>query len=226
MNCSEAEQLFDAYLDDELSGSIRLEFDAHRLRCPVCQQKLAMMEACEHILSRDGRMPELSDDFTDRVMGHIAQTRTRPARRRRRLVIYGLQAAAVLVFAVVVAGFWKPGEAPQPEKIVAAQQQEFLEKVDHAIETKDRDELLRAMSSRADQLAAGPANLQVDFQRDVDNLVRLARTSLIDQIFALPEAIPRSPLEYFMQIFSPGSPAPADEPDGQPAPPADESFSL
>ena len=48
MNCSEAEQLFDAFLDGQLTGSLRLELDAHRLRCRRCQQTLAMMEACEH----------------------------------------------------------------------------------------------------------------------------------------------------------------------------------
>ena len=86
MNCAEAEQFFDAYLDGELSGSLRLEFDAHRLRCPLCQQKLAMMEACEHIIARDTRTPACSDDFTYRVMNEIRERRVLRLHARRRRV--------------------------------------------------------------------------------------------------------------------------------------------
>lgn len=104
MNCSEAEQLFDAFLDRELTGSLRLEFDAHRLRCRDCQQKLAMLEACEHILSRDGRTPNLSDDFTERLMGEIGAKGLRPRRAIPMQVWLSaaalLPAAALLLFAV------------------------------------------------------------------------------------------------------------------------------
>ena len=67
MNCSEAERLFDPYLDGELSGSLRLEFDAHRLRCTLCQRKLAMMEACEHILGGDSRYKILAASLPRRT---------------------------------------------------------------------------------------------------------------------------------------------------------------
>ena len=104
-DCSEAEQFFDAYLDGGLSGSLRLEFDAHRLRCPVCQQKLAMMEACEHIISGDTRMPALSDDFTYRVMNEIRDRRVLRLRARRTRIVAAasilLPAAAVLLLAVL-----------------------------------------------------------------------------------------------------------------------------
>lgn len=110
MNCSEAERLFDAYLDGELSGSLRFEFDAHRLHCPMCQRKLAMMEACEHILVGDTRGPALSDDFTERVMSQVA-IRGEQMRRSRHLKLYvgaaiGLQAAGVALFVFV----WKAGQ--------------------------------------------------------------------------------------------------------------------
>ena len=116
MNCSEAEHFFDAYLDGELAGSLRLEFDAHRLRCTVCQQKLAMMEACEHILARDTRGPALSENFTDRVMGEIDQQRIIARRVRKRRIIVGaavaFQAAAVIVFAVLWVGYWSQPAQP------------------------------------------------------------------------------------------------------------------
>lgn len=102
MNCSEAERLFDAYLDGELNGSLRFEFDAHRLNCPMCQRKLAMMEACEHILVGDQRGPALSADFTDRVMAQVS-LRGERVRRSRHLKLFigaavGLQAAAAVGF--------------------------------------------------------------------------------------------------------------------------------
>lgn len=105
MNCSEAERLFDAYLDRELNGSLRFEFDAHRLHCPICQRKLAMMEACEHILVGDSRGPALSDDFTARVMGDIS-IRSEQIRRTRYLKLFvggmvAMQAAAAVAFAII-----------------------------------------------------------------------------------------------------------------------------
>ena len=114
MNCQEAERLFDAFLDDELSGALRLEFDAHRLRCRDCQQKLAMLEACEHIFARDARVPRLSDDFTERVIGEIAERGVRPRRTlsMRTLMTCAalLPAAAVLLIAFV----WPFGSAKRP----------------------------------------------------------------------------------------------------------------
>lgn len=117
MNCSEAERLFDPYLDGELSGSLRLEFDAHRLRCTLCQRKLAMMEACEHILAGDSRIPTISGDFTDRLMAQIAEQKIAPKPGRLRplkiAVAVGLQAAAVIGFIV----FWpalQSSPAPAP----------------------------------------------------------------------------------------------------------------
>jgi anti-sigma factor RsiW len=115
MNCSEAERLFDPYLDGELSGSLRLEFDAHRLRCTLCQRKLAMMEACEHILAGDSRVPPLSMDFTDKLMAQITERKIVPKPRRipplKIAIAVGLQAAAVIGFVV----FWpslRPAATP------------------------------------------------------------------------------------------------------------------
>jgi hypothetical protein len=159
MKCSEAEQFFDAYLDGELAGSLRLEFDAHRLRCTVCQQKLAMMESCEHILARDTRGPVLSDDFTDRVMDEIEQRRVLAAHSRRRLVIgaaVALQAAAVIVFALLLTAYWNrpapvlpPGEDPI-----------FTREVGDAMATGNRDTLMELIQVRAGQLEAARSNLK------------------------------------------------------------------
>ena len=106
MKCADCEQLIDAYLDGELSGSLRLEFDAHRLRCRRCQLTVAMMESVEHVVTSDRPAPVLSDDFTDRVMGVIEQRQplSRRLRPMRVAVVAGavLQAAAVLILAIML----------------------------------------------------------------------------------------------------------------------------
>lgn len=113
MNCSECEKLFDAYLDGHLRGSLRLEFDAHRLRCTHCQQTLAMLETIGNVLASDVQTPELSDDFTDRVVESLE--RPVPAKwsrpRLRLAVVAGavLQAAAILMFALL----WRSPAAPR-----------------------------------------------------------------------------------------------------------------
>ncbi|HUU95800.1 MAG TPA: hypothetical protein VM487_08665 [Phycisphaerae bacterium] len=120
MNCSEAEQLFDAHLDGQLTGSLRLELDAHRLRCRRCQQTLAMMEACEHVLAADRRVPALAEDFTERVMSDAVQRRRIPGRlRSTRIAVavgFGLQAAAVLILAIIIQS--KPGQPVNESAVV------------------------------------------------------------------------------------------------------------
>ncbi|MFH1747551.1 MAG: hypothetical protein ABIG44_10955 [Planctomycetota bacterium] len=105
MNCAEFERLIDSHLDSELCGSLRLEFDAHRLRCRRCQLTLAMMESVEHVIISDRPAPELSDDFTAHVMTDVERRRPLSLRLRstRVAVVAGVlvQAAAVLYLAVL-----------------------------------------------------------------------------------------------------------------------------
>ncbi len=100
MNCTECERLFDAYLDAQLSGSLRLEFDAHRLRCTRCQQTLAMLETVGHVIASDREIPALREDFSDRVIrAAAARQRQAPLRRMLWRLGIGLQAAAAVLFA-------------------------------------------------------------------------------------------------------------------------------
>ncbi len=115
MNCSEFEQLLEGYLDRELSGTLRLEFDTHRLRCRLCQQKLALMESCATVLERDRDTPALSDGFSDRVLAAIALARPEPrVRRLSPMLRVPLQAAAAVLFAVILIQQWPRGSAPAP----------------------------------------------------------------------------------------------------------------
>ncbi len=117
MNCSECEQLFDAYLDGHLAGSLRLEFDAHRLRCPHCQQTLAMLETIGHVIAADAQQqPELSPGFTDRVLADIARPRARVLRFPyvRVAVVVGALAQAAAVMAIALLWTSRPATDPVP----------------------------------------------------------------------------------------------------------------
>ena len=104
MNCAEFEQLIDAYLDGELAGSLRVEFDAHRLRCRRCQLTMVAMESVETVVVNDRPLAMLSDNFTDRVMGAIERRRPLATRLRPTRIVLAvgalLQAAAVIFLAV------------------------------------------------------------------------------------------------------------------------------
>jgi hypothetical protein len=212
MKCSEAEQFFDAYLDGELAGSLRLEFDAHRLRCTVCQQKLAMMESCEHILARDTRGPLLSDDFTDRVMDEIEQRKVRAAHsRRRRIVIAAavtLQAAAVIVFALLFTAYWNQPEPP------VLNDPEFVADVEGVMGgPMKKVELKDLMDARLQQWS--------QFKNETAALARyLPDLSILDRVIPESEE-PSNPLE----ILFPRSASPSAE-DSEPEPDAVGSYSL
>jgi hypothetical protein len=115
MNCSDCEQLFDAYLDGQLSGTLRLEFDAHRLRCRHCQQTVAMLETIGHVVAAEDTPPELPASFATDVVGRIERRQKHRSRRVIRLTLVSatvLQAAAVLVLAILFAGQDEPPPVP------------------------------------------------------------------------------------------------------------------
>ncbi len=108
MNCADFNNLIDAYLDGDLGGSLRLEFDAHRLHCRRCQLTAVMMESVATVVANDRPPVSLSDDFTSRVLHGIERRRPLSLRLRptRVAIVAGalLQAAAVLLLAI-----WLPG---------------------------------------------------------------------------------------------------------------------
>ena len=100
MYCDQARQLFDAYLDGELSPSLATELGAHRVRCPDCRQALALLEVSGHILRSDRDSQTAPTDFTDRLMACVEE----PSAWRRRvwnsMYVGGpLAAAAVIALA-------------------------------------------------------------------------------------------------------------------------------
>lgn len=105
MKCSQFQQLIDAYLDNELSSNLRLEFDTHRVQCDNCQRWLTMVEAVTNTVRDDRDVPALSMDFTAAVLAATTESEiARPRRQVWRLWTAGLaamQAAAVLAWVML-----------------------------------------------------------------------------------------------------------------------------
>jgi hypothetical protein len=81
ITCLHAHQLFDRYLDGELSASLQTELHAHRLNCTACQNELSLLEACGDVIAMDRCEREVSASFTDR--GLLAHRVQRPPKRRQ-----------------------------------------------------------------------------------------------------------------------------------------------
>ena len=99
MRCEEARQLFDAYLDGELSPALATELGAHRLRCPECRRALALMEVSGHIVASDQDTISVSEGLTDRLLACMERRHQArwPHRIRRGLYIGGPLAAAAVI---------------------------------------------------------------------------------------------------------------------------------
>lgn len=168
MHCAEWEQLLDAHLDGQLSGALRLEFDAHRLHCGHCQQTLAMMEAMSNVISNDDQVPALPANFAERVIARIEQRQAVIPWYRRRWVLAGAGlvnlAAVVAVFLIMPRGQQSPMTADS-RTLPASGAQINLQKVD-PIDLADyiwaRAEAARlTVSSDLSQLAQIPLGLNV-----------------------------------------------------------------
>jgi len=100
MDCKQAHNLFDAYLDGELSPALETELHAHRLNCPACRQE---MEVAGHVIRSGAGEPPLRPEFTDRLLACLEPVVAKPYDRRRWVlrIGFGLAAAACLTIAIV-----------------------------------------------------------------------------------------------------------------------------
>jgi hypothetical protein len=106
ISCEHTQNLFEAYLNDEVPASLVAELDAHCLSCGDCRQQLSLLEACGNVVRLDTSEPAVSEDFTQRLV-RILETND-PSRTPRRLArplkvaggLVGL--AAVLAMAVML----------------------------------------------------------------------------------------------------------------------------
>lgn len=104
VRCEQARQLFDAYLDGELSSALETELGAHRLRCASCRRELALLEVSGHVLRTDPDDSSLSGDFTDRLLRCVEEAKPPLTIRLRRIVYIAAPLAAAAVIALAFFG--------------------------------------------------------------------------------------------------------------------------
>lgn len=164
MKCAQFRQLLDAYLDNELSPALRLEFDTHRVQCEDCQRWLTMVEAVTNTVSNDTDVPALSGNFTDRVLAATTASESpRPRLVTWRLWTVGaaaMQAAAVLAWAILQPlGSTASTQAnmnpfaPALAAGIAPVDTGLVQKLDphHAIATKDTTALTEIIYTQVEQ---------------------------------------------------------------------------
>ncbi|MBI4718346.1 MAG: zf-HC2 domain-containing protein [Planctomycetes bacterium] len=113
MRCEQARQLFDAYLDGELSPALATELGAHRLRCAECRRALALLEVAGHIVGADADPVRPPEGFTDRLLACMEPSRATWSHRLRRLVYAGSALAAAAVVGLAFLGVFdthRPGQ--------------------------------------------------------------------------------------------------------------------
>jgi hypothetical protein len=103
VNCQQFEHYLDAYLDEELEGTLKREFEVHLVDCESCGHLYAMMEAVGQIVAEpDVDEPQLRADFTDRVMVGIADRQMKNLRVRKIIAASSVAAAIALILTGLV----------------------------------------------------------------------------------------------------------------------------
>lgn len=117
MNCREFEHYLDSYLDGDLQGTLKLEFEAHLVNCESCGHEYAMMEAVGQIIAAPTPAePRLSEDFSDRVMAGLSAQRKKDLRFRWVMTRLS-RAAAIVLLATGTLTYWaghRNGAVPSP----------------------------------------------------------------------------------------------------------------
>ncbi len=120
MNCDQAQNLFDAYLDGELSPGLETELHAHRLQCAACRQELALMEVAGHVIRSDVGEPKLDADFSNRLLACIEPAAPKPRRRSQWVIRIGGGLAAAACLTIAVTSLSKPEPQVKGEQIHGA----------------------------------------------------------------------------------------------------------
>lgn len=219
MRCEQAQTLFDAYLNGELSASLATELGAHRVQCASCRRAMALLEVTGHIVRSDDEPASLKGGFSERLLACMeAQPVSRSQRLRRGLYIVGSLAAAAVV-ALALIGVFDGREAmvagEKVQRVVDPADGSF----DAAIErgllgTRERDDDPDAV--RLDEWAER-ARENLAAKRERSETLQKAFGQTMDQLLeALEQAAPTPPVD--RQGSSPGDPQTgppvnADRPD-------------
>ena len=118
IECGQANHLFDAYLNGELSPSLTAELHAHVISCRPCGQELSLLEACGDVIATDRIGPRPGEGFTGQVLAASRSARTERVRAERWRT-FSLWAGAGVAAAAALMLFILPLSAPgNPDTLV------------------------------------------------------------------------------------------------------------
>jgi anti-sigma factor RsiW len=114
MRCDDVNELFDAYLADELDGHRRDAMRAHLRSCSACRAAATRHDASLLFAAADPVEPDVArlDEITRSVLGEIRRERLASRIERRRSP--WLAVAAVAVLSVAGAISWRQLTSPGP----------------------------------------------------------------------------------------------------------------
>lgn len=116
MDCSGAQELFNAYHEERLSPELRDELERHLESCPACAKLEKELRSIHEAVAELFKNNPLPADFEQRVVEALPLSgRIKAARWRRRLAWAATAAAAVLVITLLYTGIWS-GETPVDTK--------------------------------------------------------------------------------------------------------------
>jgi len=164
MNCEQARQLFDAYLDGELSASLATELGAHRVQCPECRQALALLEVTGHIIASDDEPVSFREGFSERLLACMQAPKTRWAGRVRRALYIAGPIAAAAVIGLAFLGRFDSG----PNRFAG----EKVEGDGMVIELSSPDTDPWVEPPATDEQQAADRSLELWFERTRENLAR------------------------------------------------------
>lgn len=82
MNCAQFKKIIYVYLDNELKGAAKQEFEAHLKACPVCAKQLEISKKAWALLDKYQEI-EPAPNFNAQVFERIAEGQIEPEPRRR-----------------------------------------------------------------------------------------------------------------------------------------------
>ncbi len=228
MNCEQARQLFDAYLDGELSPSLATELGAHRLRCPDCRRDLALLEVTGHVVAHDRTPARLSEAFSDRLLS-CTRTHERAARKTwlTRLYLAGPLAAAAVVVLALLGAFDRRNPRVAGESVRLSPSD-----VRNQTANSEADSRNNPLSQLLDENRGDPVARSLDQwaweaqktleakQEDGASFQRLLDLKMTQFLNLLTQ--PTSPNKPVGADSSPAEPTSPEEMDDQEPPPADE----
>ena len=213
MNCEQAHNLFDVYLDGELPSALETEVQAHRLQCPSCRHELALMEVAGHVIASGEEDSKAPAEFADRLLACLVpEVSPSPSIRMWVFRIGGSLAAAACII-LLVGQFMRPGPRvagrtelnPRPPVVQPAEALAF-----GAVPPRP-ERMNPDLNDAAAALRETMEGAVLETRQSSASLMDLGRSTLLQMIDAMRLELSRSPDEGQEAVYQPILVEDADE---------------